>query len=49
MIKKTTYVLLDDEGNVVRYFDYPAEGTVEIVEPKLTFNEMLDKCGEALL
>ena len=34
MIKKTTYVLLDDEGNVVRYFDYPAEGTVEVVEPK---------------
>ena len=28
------YVLLDDEGNPVRYFDYPAEGTVEIVEPK---------------
>jgi hypothetical protein len=44
-----TYVLLDDEGNVVRYFDYPAEGTVEVVEPKLTFDEMLDKCGEALL
>ena len=44
-----TYVLLDDKGNVARYFDYPAEGTVEIVEPKLTFDEMLDKCGEALL
>ena len=44
-----TYVLLDDEGNVVRYFDYPAEGTVEVVKPKLTFDEMLDKCGEALL
>jgi hypothetical protein len=44
-----TYVLLDDEGNVVRYFDYLAEGAVEVVEPKLTFNEMLDKCGEALL
>jgi hypothetical protein len=43
------YVLLDDEGNVVRYFDYPAEGAVEIIEPKLTFDEMLDKFGEALL
>jgi hypothetical protein len=43
------YVLLDDEGNVVRYFDYAAEGTVEVVNPKLTFDEMLDKCGEALL
>jgi hypothetical protein len=43
------YVLLDDEDNVVRYFDYPAEGAVEVVEPKLTFDEMLDKFGEALL
>ena len=49
MIKKTIYALLDDEGNVVRYFDYPAEGTVEVVEPKLTFDEMMDKFGEALL
>jgi len=46
---KNRYVLLDDEGNVVRRFSYPAEGTVEIVEPKLTFDEMLNKCGEALL
>ena len=44
-----TYVQLEDEGNLDRYFDYPAEGTVEIVEPKLTFDVMLDKCGEALL
>jgi hypothetical protein len=44
-----TYVLIDDEGNVVRYFYYPAEGTVEVVEPKLTFDEMLNKCGKALL
>ena len=28
------YVMLDDEGKVVRRFDYPAEGTVEVVEPK---------------
>jgi hypothetical protein len=46
---KMKYALLDDEGNVVRYFDYPAEGTVEVVKHKLTFDEMLDKCGEALL
>lgn len=26
------YVLLDDEGNAIRYFDYPAEGTVEVKE-----------------
>ena len=46
------WVLLDDEGQPVRYFDYPAEGTVEVVElvePKLTFDEMMDKFGEALL
>lgn len=51
-MQKTTkmkYVLLDDEGQPVRYFDYPAEGTVEVVEPKLTFDEMMDKFGEALL
>lgn len=28
------YVLLDDDGQPVRYFDYPAEGAVEIVETK---------------
>jgi hypothetical protein len=44
-----TYVLLDDEGNVVRYFDHPAEGTVEVIEPKPSYDELLDKCGEALL
>jgi len=43
------YVLLDDEDQPIRYFDYPAEGTIEIVEPKLTLDELFDKCGEALL
>jgi hypothetical protein len=43
------WVLLDDEGNVVRRLSYPTEFTVEVVEPKLTFDEMLDKFGEALL
>jgi hypothetical protein len=28
------WVLLDDEGEVVRYFDYAHEGAVEVVEPK---------------
>lgn len=27
------YVLLDDDGQPIRYFDYPADGTVEIKEP----------------
>lgn len=42
------YVLLDDDGQAIRYFDYPAEGAVEIVEPKLTYDELLDEVGEAL-
>lgn len=28
------YVLLDDEGQPVRYYDYPAANTIEIIEPK---------------
>ena len=34
------YVLLDDEGQPIRYFDYPAEGTVEIkdFEYKIDWN-----------
>jgi hypothetical protein len=28
------YVLLDDEGDVIRRFDFPAEGTVKVDEPK---------------
>ena len=43
------YVLLDDEGQPIRYFDYPAEGTVEIKELELTFDELLEKVGECLL
>jgi hypothetical protein len=30
----TKWVLLDDEGSPVRYFAYPAEGTIEVKEPK---------------
>ena len=43
------YVLLDYEGQPIRYFDYPAEGTVEIKEPELAFDELLEKVGECLL
>jgi hypothetical protein len=43
------YVLLDDEGQPVRYFDHNAPGTIEIVEPKLTLDELFEKCGECLL
>lgn len=49
MEKIHKYVLLDDDGQPVRYFDYPAEGAVEIKEPELTFDELLEKVGECLL
>lgn len=45
----TKYVLLDDDGQPVRYFDYPAEGAVEIKEAELTFDELVEKVGECLL
>lgn len=28
------YVLLDDEGEVIRRFDYAHEGAIEVAEPK---------------
>ena len=43
------YVLLDDQGEAVRFFDFPAEGTVEVKDPKLNYSELLDQCGECLL
>ena len=43
------WVLLDFEGQIVRRFSYPAEGTVEIKEAELTFDELLDEVGECLL
>jgi hypothetical protein len=41
------WVLLDEEGEVVRRFDHPAPGTVEVVVKKLTYKEMMEICGEA--
>ena len=41
------WVLLDEEGEVVRRFDHPAPGTVEVVVKKLTYKEMMAICGEA--
>jgi len=41
------WVLLDDEGQPVRYFDYHAEGAVEVVEPKYVVD--WDNYEEALL
>lgn len=41
------WVLLDFDGLPVRYYTYPAKGTVEIVKKKLTFKEMIDLLGES--
>ena len=43
------YVLLDDEGKPIRYYDYPAVGSVKVVEKKLSFDELLKLNGECLL
>ena len=32
--RKKVYVLYDFDGEVLRMFDYPATGTVELVEPE---------------
>lgn len=42
------WVLLDDEGEVIRRFNYAHEGAVEIVEKKLSYMELLDVVGECL-
>lgn len=35
------WVLLDDAGDPIRYFDHPAPGTVEVKEPeyKIDWND----------
>ena len=43
------WALLDFDGQPVRYYTYPAKDTVEIKEPKLTYDEMIDQLGEAIL
>lgn len=43
------WVLLDDEGEVIRRFDYAHEGAIEVVEKRLTLAEMFEQLGECLL
>ncbi len=43
------WVLLDFDGEPIRYYNFPAKGTVEVVEKKLTMDEMFEQLGEALL
>jgi hypothetical protein len=47
MDKIRKYALLDDEGNVIRWFSYPAEGTVEMKEE--VYKVDWDDYEEALL
>ena len=44
-----TWVLLDDEGSPIRYFNYPAKNAVEVIEKRLSFDELLEKLGDCLL
>lgn len=41
--KKQYWVLLDDEGKPVRFFDYPATGTVKWKIPSPTLKELYEK------
>jgi len=43
------WVLLDFDGSPIRYYDFPAEGTVEVKEKTYTYNELLEIVGECLL
>jgi hypothetical protein len=43
------FVLLDEDNKPIRYYDYPATGTVEIKQPTYTYNELLSMVGECLL
>ena len=50
MTKK--YVLLDDEGNPVRWFDWEAPNTIEVKQEKpkrMSMDEMIEQIGECLL
>lgn len=40
------YALLDFDGVVIRWFNYPATGTVEIT---VSFDDLMDTCGECLI
>jgi hypothetical protein len=43
------WVLLDEEGNVVRRFNYAHEGCIQVVEPIRTYAQLLELVGECLL
>lgn len=43
------WVLFDFDGQPIRYYDFPAEGTVKVEEPKLTYDELFATVGECLI
>lgn len=43
------WVLLDFDGQPIRYYDFPAEGTVEVKEKTYTYVELLELIGECLI
>jgi hypothetical protein len=43
------WVLLDFDGEPIRYYTYPATGTVEVEVKKLTLDELMEQLGEALV
>lgn len=43
------WALLDDEGEPIRYYNYPAKNTVEIKEKTYTYDELFELIGECLL
>ncbi len=43
------WVLLDFDGSPIRYYDFPAEGSVEVKEKTYTYNELLEIVGDCLI
>ena len=46
---RVMWVLLDFDGEPIRYYNYPATGTVEVAVKKLSYTEIIEQLGEALL
>lgn len=41
------WVLLDYDGEPVRYFDYPATGTVKVEVEQLSYDDLIELLGES--
>jgi hypothetical protein len=47
-MSKFTYVLLDFDNNPIRYYDYPATGSIKIEVKTKTHDELYDELGGCL-